>query len=93
LNRDIQMITMGVNYKFGSDAPGASGSPGHGKYQDTDQGRENLAKDAQNPIADLISVPFPNNTNFNVGPFNRAQNVLNIQPVVPLHWSNDWIVI
>jgi len=87
------MITMGVNYKFGSDAPGASGSPGHGKYQDTDQGRENLAKDAQNPIADLISVPFPNNTNFNVGPFNRAQNVLNIQPVVPLHWSNDWIVI
>ena len=92
-NRDIQMITMGVNYKFGSDAPGASGSPGHGKYQDTDQGRENLAKDAQNPIADLISVPFQNNTNFNVGPFNRAQNVLNIQPVVPLHLSNDWIVI
>ena len=36
------------------------------------------AEDAQNPIADLISVPFQNNTNFNVGPFNRAQNVLNI---------------
>ena len=87
------MITMGVNYKFGSGAPGASGSPGHGKYQDTDEGKEKLAKDAQNPIADLISVPFQNNTNFNVGPFNRAQNVLNIQPVVPLHLSNDWIVI
>jgi opacity protein-like surface antigen len=92
-NRDIQMITMGVNYKFGSGSPDAAGSPGHGKYQDTDEGRENLAKDAQNPIADLISVPFQNNTNFNVGPFNRAQNVLNIQPVVPLHLSNDWIVI
>ena len=24
---------------------------GHGKYQDTDEGRENLAKDAQTPIA------------------------------------------
>jgi OmpA-like transmembrane domain len=92
-NRDIQMITMGVNYKFGSGAPGASGSPGLEKYQDTDEGKEKLAKDAQNPIADLISVPFQNNTNFNVGPFNRAQNVLNIQPVVPLHLSNDWIVI
>ena len=82
------MITMGVNYKFGSGARGASGSPGHEKYPDTDEGKENLAKDAQNPIADLISVPFQNNTNFNVGPFNRAQNVLNIQPVVPLHLSN-----
>jgi hypothetical protein len=38
-------------------------------------------------------VPFQNNTNFNVGPFNRAQNVLNIQPVVPLHLTNDWLVI
>jgi hypothetical protein len=41
-NRDIQMITMGVNYKFGSGASGASGSPGHEKYQDTDEGKEKL---------------------------------------------------
>ena len=26
-----------------------------------------LAEEAQNPIANLISVPFQNNTNFNVG--------------------------
>jgi opacity protein-like surface antigen len=93
-DRDIQMITMGVNYKFGTGgALAASSTPGHEKYPETEEGHENLAKDAQNPIADLISVPFQNNTNFNVGPFNRAQNVLNIQPVVPLHLSNDWIVI
>jgi hypothetical protein len=65
------MITMGVNYKFGSGAPGASGSPGHKKYQDTDEGKEKLAKDAQNPIADLISVPFQNNT---------TRGVLTMQP-------------
>ena len=29
---------------------------------------EELAKLAQNPIANLISVPFQNNTNFNYGP-------------------------
>ena len=52
-----------------------------------------MAKSAQNPIADMISVPFQNNANFNVGPFNRAQDVLNTHPVVPLHLSNDWIVI
>jgi hypothetical protein len=27
-----------------------------------------LAEKLQNPIADLISVPFQNNSNFNVGP-------------------------
>jgi len=91
-NRDIQMITMGVNYKFGSGAPTAV-APAHEKYPDTDAGREQLAKDAQNPIADVISVPFQDNVNFNVGPFNRAQNVLNIEPVVPLHLSSDWTVV
>lgn len=42
-----------------------------------------LAKKAQNPIANMISVPFQNNTNFGIGPNDRSQNILNIQPVVP----------
>ncbi len=42
-----------------------------------------LAKAAQNPLANMISVPFQNNTNFGIGPNDRTQNVLNIQPVVP----------
>ena len=44
-----------------------------------------LAKQAQNPIASLISLPFQNNTNFNMGPNDRNQNVLNIQPVIPVN--------
>jgi len=44
-----------------------------------------LAKQAQNPIASLISLPFQNNTNVNMGPFERNQNVLNIQPVIPVN--------
>src|SRR5262245_27738363 len=35
---------------------------------------ENLAKCAQNPIADLISLPFQYNANLNTGPFNRTQH-------------------
>ncbi|MGB6648367.1 MAG: neuromedin U [Bacteroidota bacterium] len=42
-----------------------------------------LAKKAQNPIANMISVPLQNNTNFGIGPYDRTQNVLNIQPVLP----------
>ncbi|MGO9765173.1 MAG: neuromedin U [Myxococcaceae bacterium] len=46
---------------------------------------EELAKKTQNPVADLISVPFQSNTNFGVGPVNAVQEVLNIQPVIPIH--------
>jgi hypothetical protein len=44
---------------------------------------EELAKAAQNPIANMMSFPFQNNTNFGMGPYNRTQNVTNIQPVLP----------
>jgi hypothetical protein len=52
-----------------------------------------LAKKLQNPIGDLISVPFQNNTNFNVGPSKGTQNILNIQPVIPFHLNDDWNLI
>src|SRR5215472_7796480 len=47
----------------------------------------------QNPVGDLISVPFQNNINFPIGEFSRIQDVLNIQPVVPIHVNEDWLVI
>ena len=51
---------------------------------------EELAKLAQNPVGNLVSVPFQNNTNLNFGPEKGTQNVLNIQPVVPISVNNDW---
>ena len=54
---------------------------------------EELAKLAQNPVGNLISVPFQNNTNFNVGPLNGTQNILNIQPVIPIEVNKDWNII
>jgi hypothetical protein len=43
-----------------------------------------LSQQAANPIADLMSVPMQNNTDFGLGPYDRASNVLNVQPVIPL---------
>jgi hypothetical protein len=54
---------------------------------------EELAKLAQNPVGNLVSVPFQNNTNFNVGPLSGTQNILNIQPVYPIEVNKDWNVI
>ena len=48
---------------------------------------EELAKLAQNPVGNLISVPFQNNTNLNFGPERKTQNILNIQPVIPIRRS------
>ena len=55
--------------------------------------QRSLARASQNPIADMISLPFQNNTNFNTGPFNRTQDILNIQPVIPMKLNADWNLI
>jgi hypothetical protein len=54
---------------------------------------EDLAKLAQNPVGNLISVPFQNNTNLNFGPGKGTQNILNIQPVVPISINSEWNII
>ena len=59
----------------------------------TSSGTEALQKATQNPVASLISVPVQNNSNFGVSPGDRTQNVLNIQPVIPIGISKDWNLI
>jgi len=44
-----------------------------------------LAKQAQNPLASLISVPVQDNISFGMGPNDRTQNVANIQPIIPFN--------
>ena len=97
--RQRWIITIGILLTalaapvFGQEEPGDGTLP----YQedidydhdgDVDQG--DLAKAAQNPVGDLISLPFQNNMNFDVGPADRTQNVLNIQPVWPIALSKNW---
>jgi hypothetical protein len=59
----------------------------------TAEAAEALQKATQNPVASLISVPVQDNTNFGVEPGYRNQNVLNIQPVIPVGVSKDWNLI
>jgi hypothetical protein len=51
---------------------------------------EELARAVQNPLASMISLPFQLNTNFDAGPLEKTQHILNIQPVVPFELNEDW---
>jgi hypothetical protein len=79
-------VTTADNQASGQQATGQQQTPQAG-------GQGDLQKAVQNPVASLISVPIQNNSNFGIGPFDRIQNILNIQPVIPLRASENWNLI
>ena len=54
---------------------------------------EELIKDAQNPIANMVSVPFQNIFNLGYGPHDKMQYVCNLQPVYPIGLPGKWTLI
>jgi hypothetical protein len=80
------LLLGGSTFAQEKPAPAEQDKPAGGETED-------LAKAAQNPVASLISVPLQNNTGFGVGPFDRNQNVLNVQPVIPVRISENWNLI
>ena len=46
---------------------------------------QDLAKASQNPIGNLISLPFENNTSFSEGPEDATVNTLNLKPLYPVN--------
>lgn len=55
---------------------------------------QDLAKAVQNPVANMISLPFAFDFDHGSGPHkNGRATVLNIQPVIPFKLTQDWNVI
>jgi hypothetical protein len=67
-------------------APATAAAPGGGDSQQ-------LAKQLQNPVADLISVPFQFNYEAEAGDGEGYRAYVNIQPVIPISLNEDWNVI
>jgi hypothetical protein len=52
-----------------------------------------LAKKSQNPLGDIISLPFENNFDVGFGPKDALIYTLNLKPVYPVHLGDDWLLI
>ena len=50
---------------------------------------QEIADKLANPVASLISVPFQNNLNYGIGPYNGSKYVINIQPVIPFKLTDN----
>jgi hypothetical protein len=58
------------------------------------QSEGELAKEALNPVAALISLPIRYDYNSNIGPIQQGnQSLLTVQPVIPFSIGTDWNLI
>jgi hypothetical protein len=76
----------------GTAAPSASTPPASTDDDSAAAAEAKLERDVQNPVSELISLPFQNNTSFSQGSYDRTANVLNIQPVIPINISDGWMI-
>jgi len=80
----VSLLLLSINVSFA----GGNDLDNNGVVDDGE-----LARATQNPVASMISLPFQNNTNFKFGPEEKTQNILNIQPVIPVSLNDDWNLI
>lgn len=70
-------------------APGSDSTTSNSASEEAD-----LAKQINNPVAALISVPFQANDDFNLGPTHEGYKfTLNVQPVIPISIGENWNLI
>ena len=88
----IFFICLSCSLRQGYSQESAPPEPAHAQstkaYSD-----EDLLKATQNPVADLISLPIQNITNFRIGPYNRVDNAVSFQPVIPVTLSEEWLLV
>jgi len=81
------IFTSSTSGQSATDSESASVSETSGESS------EDLLKAAENPVADLFSIPIQNTTNFNIGPYRRTQNVVTLEPIIPLSLSENWMLV
>jgi hypothetical protein len=89
-------FSLGCPYLFAQQGPPAhlvqTQALSSGTEKPTDK-IEALQKVTENTVASIMSVPIENKSNFDMGPYGRSQNIVNIKPLIPLRLSKHWRLI
>lgn len=86
LSQSSPPISVGDTVTQGATIPDAPSGPAADEAAD-------LAKQLNNPVASLISVPFQLNYDTGLGEKDANRWILNIQPVIPFDISENWNLI
>ena len=89
-------FSLGCPYLFAQQKPPALRGQTQAPDSDTEKSADNteaLQKTTENTVASIMSVPIENKSNFNIGPFGRNQNIVNIKPLIPIQLSKRWRLI
>jgi hypothetical protein len=79
-------LSLGIPLAVTAQAQQAAPSPSSLTEQD-------LAKSVHNPFEDFVKVPIQAATGFNIGPYHKAGETLNVQPEVPFSLNAQWDLI
>lgn len=85
----ISFLSLAAFLMAGQVRAEDSNSPPEKKADDV----ADLAKAAQNPIANMISLPFQSNVFFGGGQKHAPIYNMNISPVIPIKLNEDWNLI
>ena len=96
--QDVQPVQTAQNLQAAEEVPTGQTTPQPAPAAQPEAtsniaAQEQARRDAQNPIASMISLPIQENWNFGIGPADRVQNVMNIQPVIPVSLGENWNLI
>lgn len=89
----LTVLVVPLLVPHGASAQGAAGQAPPAQPVASAPSASELAKQAQNPIASLISFPLEGNWDMGVGDREATSTLLNIQPVIPFPASKSTNVI
>jgi hypothetical protein len=88
---DATSLELHLSFQAAPPVTAPEMAPGTPPHEESDATA--IAKKLQNPVANLISLPIQWNVSTGVGPDKNDLNVINIQPVIPFHLTEDWNLI
>jgi hypothetical protein len=89
VKRSFVVFLFAMLLAAAASRPGFAASPSPSPDPSASPTEAQLQAESENPLANLTSIPFQYNANFNYGTYRLDKQVLNIEPVIPVQLGDD----